>query len=808
MYIILAGRICDEYGQDIPPETPPPPRRSDHDLDDWTPYNSHIEFEIADFIFHSNQMSGGDIDVLLNLWAATLAPHDELSFRNHTDLYNTIDSTPLADATPPWMEAQYEAWFRDPRQLVKNLLSNPNFEDEFDYSHFHEYDADDNHCFQDFMSGDWAWKQADLIISEHPDADGSMFVPIILGSNKTTVSVAMGNDGYWPVYLSIGNIHNNVRRAHQNGVVLLGLLAIPKTDNEYSDDAGFCKFRQQLFHSSLLRMLQSLKPGMTKPEVVRCLDGHFRHAIYGLGPYIADYPEQALLACVVQGWCAKCLAPSNDLDGESHVPCSQEHTNALVEMLELGVLWDKYGLPCTEDFPHVDIHELLSPDILHQLIKGTFKDHLVTWVQHYLFVMHSECQAKKILDDIDQRIAIVAPFSGLRCFPEGRGFKQWTGDNSKALMKFCYIARQNVQDMNSLRELQDTLDRFHHYRTIFEISGVRPDSFNLPQQHSLVHYYKLIHAFGAPNGLCSSITESKHIKAIKEPWRRSNHHNAIGKMLLTNQRLDKLTASSVDFEACGMLTRGAIRIPGSIPGSAAVEEDDDDEDTVPGPRVLAHVELAKTIAQRKVNAAELVRKINQPDLIQLIRSFLYEQLLPHPSSDSSLSGSSPLKHRLPFFDSSISVYTSALATFYAPTTFYAPSDLCGTGGMRRERICAISSWRGGAGRYDCVFVETDPAAQGMLGLDVAQVRLFFSFAFRGQFYPYPMMTIVRPEFNTDGSHKAAVIHLDTIVCATHLIAVYGRDFLPKHLSPTQSLDIFQAYYINKYIDHHEFEIAF
>ena len=26
----------------------------------------------------------------------------------------------------------------------------------------------------------------------------------------------------------------------------------------------------------------------------------------GKGPYIADYPEQALLACIVQNWCAKC----------------------------------------------------------------------------------------------------------------------------------------------------------------------------------------------------------------------------------------------------------------------------------------------------------------------------------------------------------------------------------------------------------------------------------------------------------------------------------------------------------------------
>ena len=44
---------------------------------------------------------------------------------------------------------------------------------------------------------------------------------------------------------------------------------------------------------------------MTKPEVVRCFDGHFRRAIYGIGPYIADYQEQVIVACIVQGWCAK-----------------------------------------------------------------------------------------------------------------------------------------------------------------------------------------------------------------------------------------------------------------------------------------------------------------------------------------------------------------------------------------------------------------------------------------------------------------------------------------------------------------------
>jgi len=42
---------------------------------------------------------------------------------------------------------------------------------------------------------------------------------------------------------------------------------------------------------------------MTRPAVTLCPDGHYQCVVYGLGLYIADYPEQVLLACVVQGWC-------------------------------------------------------------------------------------------------------------------------------------------------------------------------------------------------------------------------------------------------------------------------------------------------------------------------------------------------------------------------------------------------------------------------------------------------------------------------------------------------------------------------
>lgn len=174
----LTGRICDENGHDIPLDSPPPPRPSDYGPDNWTPFDGRVEFELADFLYRRNQMSGGDIDHLFNLWgAAAAARGDAPPFKNHTDMYETIDSTPLGDVewesftlnydgpkpggqVPSWMEADYDVWFRDPRKLIHNMISNPDFNGEFDYAPFQEHDNDGSRRYQDFMSGNWAWRQA------------------------------------------------------------------------------------------------------------------------------------------------------------------------------------------------------------------------------------------------------------------------------------------------------------------------------------------------------------------------------------------------------------------------------------------------------------------------------------------------------------------------------------------------------------------------------------------------------------------------------------------------------------------------
>ena len=121
----------------------------------------------------------------------------------------------------------------------------------------------------------------------------------------------------------------------------------------------------------------------------------------------------------------------------------------------------------------------------------------------------------------------------------------------RAFLEFFYTVRQNVLTAKDLDYLNEVLTRFHQHREFFKTAGVA--TFSLPRQHSMKHYRQLVQLFGAPNGLCSSIMESKHVKAVKEPYRRTSKYRALGQMLIINQRLDKLAASHADFKSRGML---------------------------------------------------------------------------------------------------------------------------------------------------------------------------------------------------------------------------------------------------------------
>lgn len=122
-----------------------------------------------------------------------------------------------------------------------------------------------------------------------------------------------------------------------------------------------------------------------------------------------------------------------------------------------------------------------------------------------------------------------------------------------AFLDFCYLVRRPSINQDHLCAIQEALDRFHKYRKIFQTTGVREKGFSLPRQHAMMHYINHIVAFGAPSGLCSSITESMHIRAVKKPWRRSSRHHPLLQILRTNTRLDKLAAFRRSLVARKML---------------------------------------------------------------------------------------------------------------------------------------------------------------------------------------------------------------------------------------------------------------
>lgn len=162
----------------------------------------------------------------------------------------------------------------------------------------------------------------------------------------------------------------------------------------------------------------------------------------------------------------------------------------------------------------------------------------------------------------------------------------------REFLEFIYIARRDTLDSAALDELDAALFKFREKRSVFIETGIRATIDNLPRQHSMTHYRSLIQDWGAPNGVCSSITESKHIKAVKEPYRRSSKFEALGQMLTTNERLDKLVYTRVDFVRRGMLEssvsgtgdgEGEVAQRSTTPDLEAVDED-----------VLGEVKLAKT----------------------------------------------------------------------------------------------------------------------------------------------------------------------------------------------------------------------
>ncbi|KAG2358809.1 hypothetical protein BDR07DRAFT_1293884, partial [Suillus spraguei] len=228
----------------------------------------------------------------------------------------------------------------------------------------------------------------------------------------------------------------------------------------------------------------------------------------------------------------------------------------------------------------------------------------------------------------------------------------------------------------------------------------------------------------------------------------------LGQMLVTNQCLDKLAAACADFANHGMLDTSSYY-----------------------PQMWSNTTLHGAEQKCARNVLALTAELNLACFPGLICCFLFEQT--HRPDDNR----DPLEVPLagcPRYEGKLSVFNSA------SSRFYAPSDLSGVGGMQVKHICACSLWQNEAPHNDCIFVNTGTNAP-----DLAT----------------GMWMIVHPVYSANCTPIHSIIHVDTIYHAAHLIPMYGHHFISPNINLHVSYDSFHVFYVNKYVDHHTFEIA-
>ncbi|KAF7292090.1 hypothetical protein MIND_01235400 [Mycena indigotica] len=552
----------------------------------WGDFESAGDWELAKWLVEAG-VSRGKIEEFLKL--EKIRHGAKPSYHNAYSFYQKIDSLP---AGPKWecemLQITGDILDSDGNPVTEEIMANPAFKDHMFYAPQRIYRDEQctNREYGEMHTGDRWWELQEKIPAGHT------VCPIIIGTDETQLSNFSGDKKAWPAYAAPANVSDDVRRKpNSHAMVLIGYIPVSKFQC-FSRAKDRSAARQDLYHYCMKVLLNGLiKPGNDGVRML-CADAHFRMNHPLVVAHLADHPERCLASCCAENRCPECKVAANKRGdpirsrprepGET-IKILRKQADGLdpPEFEELGL---RQNDPFWKDLPHCDIYRSFYPDLLHQLHKGVFKDHTVSWATESVDGSTKEKEA-----EIDRRFKAMLDHPSLRHFQQGISLvSQWTGNEYKNMEKvflgvingavepqvmlavrgildFIYYAHFETHTDKSLMRLEAAWLMFHDNKGVFLRTGIR-EHFNIPKIHAMQHYVALIRLGGSTAGKSTELSERLHIDCAKMGYRASNRKNYLAQMTQWLSRRDAIYKFSAYLDWAVPIYHASI-VPPSEPAT-------------------------------------------------------------------------------------------------------------------------------------------------------------------------------------------------------------------------------------------------
>jgi hypothetical protein len=484
--------------------------------------------------------------------------------------------------------------------------------------------------------------------------NNAVIAPVILASDETHLSVFMGDKKAYPVYLTLGNIPKAIRRQpSQHATVLVGYLPVEKLHIFRPESRHMAASR--LFHHCMTEILQTLAVAGRDGVEVTCADGWVRRIHPIFAAYVADQPEQCLIACCKKNRCHICSVEVSQM-GELGTAALREQTKVLdaiqagpadSEFVRLGL--KDVSAPFWATLPYVNnIFSSFTPDLLHQLHKGVFGDHLLKWC---LSVLGPEEVDRRFMampkhpsvHHFAKGVSTISQLNGKECrniekvfLGVGVGYPDVRLQHAvRALLDFIYCARMPQHSEATLNFMADAHRRLHDGKAIFIEKQIRAH-FNFPKFHSLTHYSMLIRLYGGADGFSTETPERLHIDCAKKAYRASNRKRYTEQMTRWLRRQEAVHRFRIYLDWLqgreaepGMDSDNEVEIIDSDEdgeGHSAVEEVEEEEieDNSAVTEVKYFLAKVPEYSNRKVR--DIIRFHGADQFIPCLRQFIKEHL--------------------------------------------------------------------------------------------------------------------------------------------------------------------------------------